>query len=434
LVPGGIGDRAKIICMTDSQEPLARGGLSHRLVRMTGRDPAESHRSATPLELLFDLTFVVAFGQAGDQLAHLVADAHVGPAIGGFTFAMFAICWAWINFTWFASAYDTDDWFFRIATMIQMVGVLILALGLPAMFHAVETGESLGNGVIAAGYVVMRLAMIALWLRVAVQDQQRRPTALTYAAVVFVAQCGWVGLAVSAPGLGVTAVVATVLLAVEVGGVRLAERRTSGTPWHACHLAERYSLLTIIALGETLFGTVAAVSAIVQKQGWSTEAVLVLTAGVGLSFALWWNYFVIPSGPILQRHRGRVWWWSYGHMLIFASIAATGAGVHVAAYVVEGAAQVGTLGAVLAIAIPVLVFAGAMFGLYTYLVQQGDIFHITLVVGLVLMLVAAVVVAAAGGSLGVCLILVTASPVVVVVGYETVGHRHEEQMLARALS
>lgn len=420
--------------MTETQPSPGRRGLSHRIVRMTGRDPDESHRTATPLELLFDLTFVVAIGQAGDQLAHLVADAHVAPAIGAFTFAMFAICWAWINFTTFASAYDTDDWFFRIATMVQMVGVLILALGLPTMFHAVETGESLGNGVIAAGYVVMRLAMIALWLRVAAQDQRRRPTALTYAVVVFVAQCGWVALAVASPSLGVTAVLAVGLLIVEVGGVYVAERRTSGTPWHAHHLAERYGLLTIIALGETLFGTVAAVSAIVQEQGWSVEAVLVLTAGVGLSFGLWWNYFIIPSGPILQRHRGRVWWWTFGHMLIFASIAATGAGVHVVAYVVEGTAQIGTLGAVLSITIPVLLFAGALFGLYSYLVHAGDAFHIVLVVGLVLLLVAAVVVAAAGGSLGVCLVLVTASPFVVVVGYETIGHRHEEAMLARALA
>ncbi len=104
---------------------------------------------------------------------------------------MFAICWAWINFTWFASAYDTDDWFFRIATMVEMVGVIVLALGLPTVFHAIDSGEGLGNGVVVAGYVVMRLAPIALWLRVAKQDERRRPTALTYAVVVFVAQVGW---------------------------------------------------------------------------------------------------------------------------------------------------------------------------------------------------------------------------------------------------
>src|ERR687890_2036749 len=104
---------------------------SHRRVRMGGRDPSEEHRAATPLELLFDLTFVIAFGTAADELAHFVAEGHVGAGLVGFVFATFAVSWAWINFTWFASAYDTDDWVFRLATMVQMFGVLVLALGLP---------------------------------------------------------------------------------------------------------------------------------------------------------------------------------------------------------------------------------------------------------------------------------------------------------------
>lgn len=64
---------------------------------------------ATPLELLFDLTFVVAFGIAASEFAHALAENHVGEGLAGFGFATFAICWVWINFTWFASAYDTDD-------------------------------------------------------------------------------------------------------------------------------------------------------------------------------------------------------------------------------------------------------------------------------------------------------------------------------------
>ncbi len=52
------------------------------------------------------------------------------PGIVAFCFATFAISWAWINFSWFASAYDTDDWVYRLTTMLQMVGVLVLALGL----------------------------------------------------------------------------------------------------------------------------------------------------------------------------------------------------------------------------------------------------------------------------------------------------------------
>jgi low temperature requirement protein LtrA len=64
-----------------SLEPLHSVG--HHLSRMSGRDPGETHRSATPLELLFDLAFVVAFGIAADQLAHLVAIDDVAPGVIG---------------------------------------------------------------------------------------------------------------------------------------------------------------------------------------------------------------------------------------------------------------------------------------------------------------------------------------------------------------
>jgi hypothetical protein len=85
---------------------------------MVGRDPHERHRVATPLELLFDLTFVIAFGVAGSEFAHLLAAGHVWAGLTAFLFATFATVLAWINFTWFASAYDTDDWIYRVLTMV----------------------------------------------------------------------------------------------------------------------------------------------------------------------------------------------------------------------------------------------------------------------------------------------------------------------------
>ena len=124
---------------------------------MGGRDPHQAHRTATPLELLFDLTFVVAFGIAADELAHFLAEGHVPAGLVGFGFATFAISWAWIQFSWFASAYDTDDWIFRLSTMVQMVGVLILALGFPDMFASIDHGDTVDNTVMVAGYLVMRV-------------------------------------------------------------------------------------------------------------------------------------------------------------------------------------------------------------------------------------------------------------------------------------
>ena len=59
----------------------------HARRRFTGRDPDEPHRTATPLELLFDLTIVVAFGTASDHLSHYVAEDHVTTGVLGFAFA-----------------------------------------------------------------------------------------------------------------------------------------------------------------------------------------------------------------------------------------------------------------------------------------------------------------------------------------------------------
>ena len=90
----------------------------HHPRRMGGRDPHQEHRVATSLELLFDLTFATSFSLAASQFAHALAAGHAVAAMLGFSYATFAICWAWINFSWFSSAYDTDDWIFRVVTMV----------------------------------------------------------------------------------------------------------------------------------------------------------------------------------------------------------------------------------------------------------------------------------------------------------------------------
>ena len=153
---------------------------THRRRRFSGRDPSEEHRASTPLELLYDLTIVVAFGTAADELAHYVAEGHAGAGVAGFAFGAFAVSWAWLNYSWFASAYDTDDWLFRLATMVQMVGVVILSLGLPQMFASIDHGDTPDNHVVVAGYVVMRTALVFLWWQVSRHDPERRRTARSY--------------------------------------------------------------------------------------------------------------------------------------------------------------------------------------------------------------------------------------------------------------
>ena len=410
-----------------------RNPLAHHAIRMGGRDPHEAHRASTPLELLFDLTFVIAFGLAAAQFAHLLADGHYAAGLIGFGFSTFAICWAWINFSWFASAYDTDDWVFRVVTMVQMIGVLILAIGLPPLFKSIEHGEHLDNGIMVLGYVVMRVAMIFQWLRAARQDPARRGACLTFATTILIAQIGWVTLIFTNFSLPMTFAFTSLLTAIEMAGPVIAERRDGGTPWHAHHIAERYGLLVIIALGEGVVGTVASLSAVIEGQGWTLNALLVCIAGTGLTFGMWWMYFIMPSAEILHVHRRRAFVWGYGHMLIFGSIVATGAGLHVAAYYIDHKTHIGAVATVLTVAVPVSIYVLMIYGLYTYLLRQGDRFHLWLLAGTALVLAASVVAAMAGVDMAVCLIILMLAPIVTVVGYEMVGHRHKMEAIARAI-
>ncbi len=405
--------------------------LTHRLGRMTGRDPREQHRSATPLELLFDLAFVVAFGTAADELAHAVAAAHTLTAVVGFGFAVFAISWAWVNFSWFASAFDTDDWVYRLWTMVQMGGVVVLALGLPAMFASIEEGDHLDNGVMVLGYVVMRVAMVAQWLRAARQDPVHARVCRAYVLAVLVAQVGWIALLLADTSVVVGFVVGVVLWGVEMAGPLVAERRAGGTPWHAHHIAERYGLMVIIALGEGLIGTTAALGAVIGPEGpgWSLDAVLVLVAGVAVTFGLWWTYFVIPHADLLHAHRERSFGWGYGHLLVFGSVVAVGAGLHVAAYFLEHQAEVGPTDVALSVAVPLALYVVVLYSLYTIFTRTIDRFHLALVLGSAGLLVLGVVVAASGGSLAVALLVLALVPWVTVVGYEVKGHQHNQEVL-----
>ena len=121
---------------------------------------------------MFDLTFVVAVASITAGLAHGIADGHGIADLPAFLQVFFAIWWAWMNFTWFASSYDTDDVAYRLLTMVQMAGVLVLAAGVPAAFD-----DASYRGV-TLGYLVMRVGLVAQWLRAAVEAPAGRGTGL----------------------------------------------------------------------------------------------------------------------------------------------------------------------------------------------------------------------------------------------------------------
>ena len=414
-----------------STTPPTADSLHHHFRPMVGRDRQEAHRAATPLELLFDLTFVIGFGLAASQLAHALAEGHYSVGVLGFGLASFAICWAWMNFSWFASAYDTDDWIFRIATMVQMIGVLVLAIGLPRMFASIEHGEHLDMTVMVLGYIIMRAALVFQWLRAARQDPARRRACFAYAIAVSLAQAGWLALIFLHLSVLATLTLCGMLALVELTGPVLAERKDGGTPWHAHHMAERHGLFAIIALGEGVVGTVAALSAIIEQQGWTRDAAFVGIAGTGLTFGMWWVYYILPSAPVLQAHRDRAFVWGYSQMLIVTAIVATGAGLHVAAYFIQHQAHISPLATVLTVAVPVSIFLGLIYAVYYYLIRRFDRFHLMLLAATAGVVVAAVSAALSGVSMAGCLVLLMVAPAVTVVGYEVRGYRHQAAVILK---
>jgi low temperature requirement protein LtrA len=346
-------------------------------VPMTGRDAGESHRASTPLELLFDLTFVVAVGQAARELAHQVEEVHLGTALAGYLMVFFAIWWAWMNFTWFASAYDTDDVPYRLFTLVQMAGVLVLSAGVPS---ALDEKNFTG---VTVGYVIMRVAMIMQWLRAGRSDPAHRAVAFRYAGGIALVQVGWVLRLLLPDSLGTASFV--ILAVLELATPLWAERGI-GTTWHPHHIAERYGLFTIIVLGEGVLAAEVAIQSSVEEGGWTRDVVLIFAGGLALLFTLWWIYYLKPAGEGLSQRPELSFWWGYGHYGIFGSLAALGGGLEVAAAAIGHHIEASDTLVAFAVAVPAAIFLVLVWALHAPMPgsRPGDLPTVLVAVVLIL--------------------------------------------------
>ena len=326
-------------------------------VPMRARRPDEHHRVSTPLELLFDLCFVVAVAQAAAGLDHAIVEDHAGTGVLQYVMVFFAIWWAWMNFTWFASAYDTDDVPYRLTVLVQIAGSLVLAAGIPRAF----AGDD--YLVIVIGYVIMRLAMVTQWLRAAAADPPRRRTAIRYAVGVSVVQLFWLMLLFVPKEVYFVGFFIAVIaeLAVPV----IAERATMTTP-HPHHIAERYGLFTVIVLGESVTAATLAFQSALDEKKDSGSLIGLAVAGIITLFCLWWIYFDHESNPRLDTARSS-FIWGYGHYFVFAAAAAVGTGLVVAVAFQRGLTEgIGYVGASMATTVPVVVYLVAVGALHAH--------------------------------------------------------------------
>jgi low temperature requirement protein LtrA len=343
---------------------------------MSARDTDEAHRVSSPLELLFDLTFVVAISQVAEELAKSINAGHPLQGIIPFVMVFFAIWWAWLNFTWFASAYDSDDVPYRLLVLLQMGGALVLAAGVPAAF---EHQSFFG---ITLGYFIMRIGLVSLWVRAAIENPDGRLTASRYAVGVTVIQLLWLSrllLPTDAADQWWTVYLAFVVLVVLEALVPYWAERTGMTTWHPHHIAERYGLFTIILLGETIAVLAIGDSQVVTAGDRIGPLIAVGVSALVLIFGLWWLYFLQPAGEGLAAHRKASFYWGLGHYFIFAGLGSLGAGLTVMIASADGKATIPAELAAWAVAIPVALYFASL--LITNLrILPGIIVHLRIVV------------------------------------------------------
>ena len=181
----------------------------------------------------------------------------------------------------------------------------------------------------------MRVPMIGQWLRAAHQDPERREVCKIFIVTLVVSQLGWIGLLFLDLGFGAAFACITVLVLVELVGRSSPSTSAAARPWHAHHIAERYGLMVIIALGEGLLGTTAALGALIDVTEWSLDAALLGLAGVALPSACggptsWCRAATSSRLPLPGLRLGL-----RPHPAVRRGGRQSGAGLHAAAYYLE---------------------------------------------------------------------------------------------------
>ena len=291
--------------------------LLSRLFRASIREGNEPGRKVTWLELFFDLVFVAAVSQVG---APLGVDFSLA-GLGRFAFLFVLIFWAWLGHASYATRFDHDDAVHRALTFVQMFMAAVMAVNAK---DALGSRDSAG---FAAAYGVMRLVLVAQYLRVRHVESSRRLTA-AFARGFGVAAVLWLASAVVP--LPYRFWIWAVALAVDLSTPLLAGRHTLHALPHAHHLPERFGLFTIILLGDAMAGVMRGME---SQESWPLDAFLSAVLGMLLVFLLWWLYFDVARGAderqvLTEADVMRLHAWSYGHVPLFVGIAVAGVGIH----------------------------------------------------------------------------------------------------------
>ncbi len=235
----------------------------------------------TPLELFFDLVFVLAL----TQCTTLIAGNPTWEGMLKGLLVLGMLWWSWVGYAWLTSVVDPEEGAVRLAIFVAMAAFLVAALCVPGAFGS----EAL---LFACAYAVVRIAHIVLFMLASRQDAALRQSVLGLAGstaigagLLFVAAFTSGGLQLGLWGLA---------LVLDAGGPFLFG--ADGWKLVPGHFAERHGAIVIIALGESIvaigIGARAAIDA-----GVLAAAVL----GIVVAATLWWVYFDVTAIVAARR-------------------------------------------------------------------------------------------------------------------------------------
>jgi len=235
----------------------------------------------TPLELFFDLVFVLALSQCTTLMYH-------GPTWLGVLHGLLALgvlWWAWVGYSWLTSVVDPEEGTAQLAMFLAMAGFLVAALCVPLAFGR----EAL---LFACAYAVVRVAHVALFF-VASRDDPGLRRSIIRLGLATAVGVGLLFAAALASGTGRT-LLWVAALALDMGGVFVIE--PSGWRLVPAHFAERHGAVLLIALGESVVAV-----AVASEVRIGTGVVVASVLGFTVIAALWWLYFDVVALVAARR-------------------------------------------------------------------------------------------------------------------------------------
>jgi low temperature requirement protein LtrA len=240
----------------------------------------KNEERVTPLELFFDLVFVLAL----TQCTELMAEGHTWHGLGQGLLALAALWWAWVGYAWLTSVVDPEEGAARLVIFIATAGMLVAALCVPEAFG--EQGLTF-----AVAYGVVRIAQILLFV-LASDDEEDLRKSVTGLAVSTAIGVALLVVASFLDGWPQSAMWLVAIL-LDCGGPLLFG--SSGWKLVPNHFSERHGLIVIIALGESLVAI-----AVGAEVGLSGLAIAAAVIGTFLAASLWWIYFDVLA-PAASR-------------------------------------------------------------------------------------------------------------------------------------